>query len=77
MTRVLIVAQSEGLSTASSLRPTRGPDDCGASRTLAREYREILKNVRGTGVMLAFDVMRARRAARSRIPPRAGAAAGR
>ena len=26
---------------------------------LAREYREILKNVRGAGVMLAFDVMRA------------------
>src|SRR6266852_3828398 len=26
---------------------------------LAREYREILKNVRGEGVMLAFDVMRA------------------
>jgi L-lysine 6-transaminase len=25
---------------------------------LAREYREILKNVRGAGVMLAFDVMR-------------------
>jgi 4-aminobutyrate aminotransferase-like enzyme len=27
--------------------------------TLAREYREIVKNVRGMGVMLAFDVMRA------------------
>jgi hypothetical protein len=27
--------------------------------TLAREYREIVKNVRGVGVMLAFDVMRA------------------
>src|SRR5712692_2362293 len=26
---------------------------------LAREYREILKNVRGEGVMLGFDVMRA------------------
>jgi len=26
---------------------------------LAREYREILKNVRGAGVMLAFDVVRA------------------
>src|SRR5437660_3255641 len=26
---------------------------------LAREYREILKNVRGAGVMLAFDVQRA------------------
>ena len=26
---------------------------------LAREHREILRNVRGTGVMLAFDVMRA------------------
>src|SRR5919198_1414563 len=26
---------------------------------LAREYREIVKNVRGVGVMLAFDVMRA------------------
>jgi 4-aminobutyrate aminotransferase-like enzyme len=26
---------------------------------LAREYREILKHVRGAGVMLAFDVMRA------------------
>ena len=26
---------------------------------LAREYREILKNVRGAGVMLGFDVMRA------------------
>jgi hypothetical protein len=26
---------------------------------LAREYRAILKNVRGVGVMLAFDVMRA------------------
>ena len=26
---------------------------------LARDYREILKNVRGAGVMLAFDVMRA------------------
>src|SRR6267142_5557377 len=26
---------------------------------LARDYREILKNVRGPGVMLAFDVMRA------------------
>jgi 4-aminobutyrate aminotransferase-like enzyme len=26
--------------------------------TLARDYREILKNVRGAGVMLAFDVMR-------------------
>jgi 4-aminobutyrate aminotransferase-like enzyme len=26
---------------------------------LAREYREIIKNVRGVGVMLAFDVMRA------------------
>src|SRR5206468_11726521 len=27
--------------------------------TLARDYREIVKNVRGVGVMLAFDVMRA------------------
>jgi L-lysine 6-transaminase len=27
--------------------------------TLAREYREILKNVRGAGVMLGFDVVRA------------------
>jgi len=27
--------------------------------TLAREHREILKNVRGAGVMLGFDVMRA------------------
>src|SRR6059036_25229 len=26
---------------------------------LAREYREIMKNVRGAGVMLAFDVQRA------------------
>jgi hypothetical protein len=26
---------------------------------LAREYREIVKNVRGAGVMLAFDVVRA------------------
>jgi L-lysine 6-transaminase len=28
-------------------------------RALARDYREILKNVRGPGVMLAFDVQRA------------------
>jgi len=27
--------------------------------TLARDYRQILKNVRGAGVMLAFDVLRA------------------
>src|SRR5262245_42247235 len=27
--------------------------------TLAKQYREILKNVRGAGVMLGFDVMRA------------------
>src|SRR4029077_19425515 len=26
---------------------------------LARDYREIIKNVRGAGVMLAFDVARA------------------
>src|SRR6202035_735369 len=31
----------------------------GGVETLAAEYREILKNVRGAGVMLGFDVMRA------------------
>jgi 4-aminobutyrate aminotransferase-like enzyme len=31
----------------------------GGLDALAREYREILKNVRGAGVMLAFDVQRA------------------
>jgi 4-aminobutyrate aminotransferase-like enzyme len=31
----------------------------GGLEGLAREYREIVKNVRGVGVMLAFDVMRA------------------
>jgi L-lysine 6-transaminase len=31
----------------------------GGLEVLAREHREILKNVRGSGVMLGFDVMRA------------------
>ena len=47
---------------------------------LARDHREILKNVRGAGVMLGFDVMRADwcdAAARPRIPARPGAPAGR
>lgn len=30
-----------------------------ALEALAREYRQILKNVRGAGIMLAFDVLRA------------------
>jgi 4-aminobutyrate aminotransferase-like enzyme len=41
---------------------------------LAREHREILKNVRGAGVMLGFDVMRTdwRDTLRTRVPARPG-----
>ncbi len=46
---------------------------------LARDHREILSNVRGAGVMLGFDVVRAdllRCPAGPRVPARSGAAGG-